>query len=286
MMLNEQIMDIISSLLPVLRQFAMGAYAIAVGGAHAKQLDDVESDLDIYLFTDAILPDEERNRLTLQSDPLIHDAVSYGYGRPFAQAGTDFYWDTLKIECWLRNARFIDDTIQDCVAGIVKRDPVVWTTTGFYNHCCLSDLKSMMPIDDPVGMILRWKRQVDQYPAALRKAIITQHLGAARFWPANFHYDSAIARQDIIYTTGIVQQVLHNLIQVLFAVNEVYFPGDKKLSEAIAYLNHIPEHFIDRMQRLIFPAGPISTELLRDQQRELQALLHEIENLAETYGAY
>ena len=280
-MLNAKLMDIVDALLPALRQFVLGDYGIAVGGAHAKDQDDEESDLDIYLFNDAILPDEERTRLTQQTDATIHDIISWSSGMPFEQAGTDFYWGNLKVECWLRNARSIDGTVQDCLAGVVKRDLVVWTTTGFYNHCCLSDLQHMIPIADPAGMIQRWKSQVCHYPARLRSSIIDQHLGAARFWPANFHYSSAIERQDVIYTTGIIQQVLHNLIQVLFALNEVYFPGDKKLIQAISHFHHVPKHFTDRLQRLIFPADAISTGLLREQQRELQELLHEIEILAE-----
>ncbi len=281
-MFNERISATINTLLPILQRFTFGEYGIAVGGAHAKQLDDAESDLDLYLFSAAVLENDERTRLTLLVDPTIHDAFSYGWLQPFEQAGTDFMMGDLKIECWLRNTRSIQSSIDECIAGIVKREAVTWTTTGFYNHCCLSDLNSMIPLDDPSGLLQRWKEQVNHYPVKLRASIIEQHLAAARFWPSNFHYSSAIERQDVIYTTGIIQQVVHNLIQVLFAVNDTYFPGDKKLAMVIAHLEHVPDQFTECVQSLLYPANLLSVAALRNQQIELQQLLQEIEVIAST----
>ena len=278
-MLNKDTLVAVEVLVPLLRQFVCGEYGIAVGGAHAKNMDDPESDLDLYVFAGAVLPDADRTRLTLQLAPDSRDVVSYGCAEPFEQAGTDFYLKNLKIECWLRNTASIERTIDECLEGVVKRDFVTWTTTGFYNHCCLSDLNSMIPVDDASGILARWKSRIRQYPPKLRDSIIKRHLGSARFWPNNFHYRSAIERKDVIYTTGIIQQVVHNLIQVLFAANEVYFAGDKKLSAAIAHLNNVPDHFPERVQQLLFPGVPVSVDALRSQQQELQNLLKAVETI-------
>jgi len=284
-MLNKDTMVAVEALRPLLRQFVCGEYGIAVGGAHAKNMADVESDLDLYVFARAVLPNPDRTRLTLQLASDIRDVISWGSTEPFEQAGTDFYLSNLKIECWLRNTASIERSIDECVEGVVRRDFVTWTTTGFYNHCSLSDLNSMIPVDDSSGILARWKSRIRQYPPKLRDSIIKQHLGAARFWPNNFHYCSAIERQDVIYTTGIIQQVVHNLIQVLFAASRVYFPGDKKLSESIAHLNHVPDHFQERVQSLLFPGVGATVATLRDQQRELQELLSVVEIIAlENHG--
>jgi hypothetical protein len=286
----------VEALLPLLQRFVRGEYGIAVGGAHAKGTADAESDLDLYVFTEAVLPDDERTELATRFSGDVRDVVSWNYrtpdteadkehgasshSAPFEQAGTDFWLKDLKVECWLRNRALMDRAISECVEGIVRRDLVTWTTTGFYNHCCLSDLKAMIVVDDPNGMLAHWKEQIRVYPPKLREAIVAQHLGAAQFWPFNFHYRSAIERRDVIYTTGIVQQVVHNLIQALFAVNEVYFPGDKKLAEAIAHLSETPHAFAERVESLLCPAQEASVEALRAQQRSLQALLKEVEAIA------
>ncbi|MHB9034786.1 MAG: DUF4037 domain-containing protein, partial [Anaerolineae bacterium] len=122
--------------------------------------------------------------------------------------------------------------------------------------------------------------EIAVYPPKMREAIIKAHLSAARFWPHNFHYASAVERQDVIYTSGIVAQVVHNLIQVLFAINQTYFPGDKKLEAAMAHLGCIPSDCANRIKRLLWPGEACSAAVLRTQQQELQSLLRDVESLA------
>ena len=276
-MLDSKTHAIVDELLPLIRSFTSCEYGIAVGGAHAKGVADSESDLDIYLFTRGALKNSERESLTVRYSSKISDIVTWGNEEPFDQGGSDFYFDKTKIECWLRNSDNISNSVSECKEGIVKQELVRWTTTGFYNHCCLSDLKHMIPIEDPCEILLKWQTDIREYPPKLREAIIQKHLSGARFWPNNFHYKSAVERQDIVYTTGIIQQVIHNLIQVLFAVNRAYFPGDKKLEQALGKLDILPERFIERMITLIFPAEKASVETLRAQQHNLQQLLKDVE---------
>lgn len=280
-MLNSQIRTIVGELIPLLAQLCLADYGIAVGGAHAKGTDDPESDLDLYVFTASAHKNTERSRLATVYSPDITDLISWGPDDPFEQGGTDFYYKGLKVECWLRNREIIDRAITECREGVVTRELVTWTTMGFYNHCALSDIKVMLPVEDPAGIIARWQSEIAVYPPKLQAAIIRTHLGAARFWPHNFHYSSAVERQDVIYTSGIVQQVVHNLIQVLFAVNLTFFPGDKKLATAISHLVRTPVQCVERINRLLLPQEPVSVALLRAQQLELQRLLHDVEHLVE-----
>ena len=274
--------ELAHELAPLLRQFVHGEYGIALGGAHAKGVEDAESDLDLYIFARDILPNAERTRLCRQLIGNEPQVVSWGHDAVFTQAGTDFYYQGQKVECWLRHADLISTSVAECRRGIVKREFVTWTTTGFYNHCVLSDLSHMVPLEDPAGMLARWQREVAVYPPELRQAIMEQHLSAAHFWPDNFHYLSAIERCDLIYVTGIVQQAAHNLIQVLFALNRVYFPGDKKLDVAIRLLPLKPERVEERLQRLIFPGAQPTKELLSEQGEELRRLVREVDVLAHT----
>jgi predicted nucleotidyltransferase len=275
---------VVDDLLPVVRRFATSDYGIALGGAHAKGTADPESDLDLYVFSDTILSTDKRVRLLTDFGPPVGGIVSWGDDSPFVQAGTDFLHHELHVECWMRSRQHIDSSIAECNAGTVRRDMVSWTTTGFYNHCALSDLQAMIPLEDPVGMLASWRQQIQVYPPRLRRAIIQQHVQAAAFWPANFHYSSAVERTDVIYTTGIVQQVLHNMVQVLFALNEVYFPGDKKVALALGALRSIPDGFVERMLDLLAPGQSLHVDVLRAQQQALQVLLAEIQGLVEDAG--
>ena len=279
-MTTINIPPIVNELLSLFRQLPIGEYGIALGGAHAKGVDDAESDVDVYVFAHEVLPNDERARLAASVADASPPMSIWGQTAPFDQAGTDFYVRGIKIECWLRNADHIAATIAECREGVVRRDLVTWTTTGFYNHCALSDVYHMAPVEDPAGLLAHWKADVAVYPPKLREAIIACHLPAAHFWPRNFHYASAVERADIIYTTGIIQQVIHNLIQVVFALNGAYFPGDKKLNAVLSHLPTQPEQFVPRIERLIFPAAEPDRALLRRQREELICLVDEVDRLA------
>jgi len=278
-MMPEAIASIVAELLPLVRGFARGEYAIALGGAHAKGTADDESDVDLYLFANSVLPTEERTRMVVAFSSEVEGAYSWQDDAPFPDTGTDFHFRGRRIECWLRNAERVEQTIAECQQGVVKRGFVTWTTTGFYNHCCLSDVKAMVPVEDPSGIIARWKSQVAVYPGKLRETIINQHLAAAGFWPDNFHYMSAIKRGDVIYTSGIVQQVVHNLIQVLFALNETYFSGDKQLAQALDHLPRQPPRLGERITSLLLPSPPATPDVLRQQREALRSLLHDVRSM-------
>ncbi|MHB1356872.1 MAG: DUF4037 domain-containing protein [Anaerolineae bacterium] len=278
-MLDTEIRAVVGELIPLLTQLCLEEYGIAVGGAHAKGTDDSESDLDLYVFTANAHRNTERSRLASQFSPDITELISWGPDDPFVQGGTDFYYKGHKVECWLRNRQIIDRAIADGREGILTRELVTWTITGFYNHCALSDIKVMLPVVDPAGIIASWQSEIAVYPPKLQNTIINNHLSAARFWPHNFHYSSAVERQDVIYTSGIVQQVVHNLIQVMFAINQTYFPGDKKLAKAIGHLARTPASCVDRIHWLLLPQETVNVALLRRQQVELQQLLKDVEAL-------
>lgn len=278
-MLEQKLVAVINDLLPLLRSLCLADYGIALGGAHAKGVDDAESDLDLYVFTANAHGNTDRTRLAAAFSPEITQLVSWGDDNPFIQGGTDFYYKGIKVECWLRASWLIETAIKDSHEGLIKRDYVTWTTTGFYNHVALSDIKVMKPLDDPTGLLARWQQEIAVYPEKLYEAVINTHLPAARFWPHNFHYSSAVERLDVIYTTGIVAQVVHNLIQVLFAVNRTYFPGDKKLANALSHLERLPGDCVKRINGLLWPGEACTVQVLQAQQQELQRLVQEVAEL-------
>jgi len=284
MIIPESVQRVVSDLVPLVRRFARGEYAIALGGSYAKGTADDEADVDLYLFAHDVLPGEERTRVASAFSSEIESIVSWGEDAPFSNAGTDFRFRGENVECWLRDIGHIERSIAECREGVVKREFVTWTTTGFYNHCCLSDLTVMAALDDPFDVIARWKSAVAAYPPKLRKAIVGQHLAAAGFWPENFHYKSAIERRDVVYVTGIVQQVVHNLVQVVFALNEVYFPGDKRLDVAMEHLSQQPPELCERIRALLFPGTPATREVLREQREALRSLLGDVRDMAARAG--
>jgi hypothetical protein len=143
----------------------------------------------------------------------------------------------------------------------------------------LADVHSLRPLDDPRGVLARWKAQVAEYPEPLRSAILRRFMGEAAFWPGNPHYRTAVERADVLYTSGIVQLVAHALVQVLFALNRVYFPGEKRVAESVRRLERAPRDFSARLETLIAPGVPPGVAALRAQRAGLAALVGEVGRL-------
>jgi hypothetical protein len=271
--------DLARRLLPLVREFCVGPYGIALGGSHAKECGDAHSDVDLYLFADRVLPGGERRRRVIDALGEASGAVSWGRDDPFVEGGTDFGHHGVRVECWLRSASHVERTIAACRRGEVRRDYVVWTVMGFFGHAALADVRSMRILEDAGGMLARWKAEVEAYPEPLRRALLGRFMREAAFWPGNFHYHTAIERADVIYTSGIVQQVAQALVQVAFALNREYFPGEKKLAGSLAALPLRPDAFPARLQSLLTIGKDPDVAALRGQRRELAALVAEMERL-------
>jgi hypothetical protein len=275
---------VVQALLPLVRRFATGEYGIALGGSHAKGTGDERSDVDIYLFAECVLSADRRRALAEQVCGADGGVVCWGMDEPFVEGGTDFRYGGQTVEVWIREARSVAETIERCLRGEVEREYRAWTVMGFFNYAVLSDVRSMRIVDDPSGMLEEWKRRVAEYPPALRRAIVARFLAEAKFWPGNVHYRSAVERGDAIYAAGIAHQVACALVQVVFALNEVYFPGEKRLARALGRLPAAPRAFAARVEALLWPGAPASVAELCAQARELDALVEEVEALASAAG--
>lgn len=271
-------------LLPLLRQFCVGPYGIAIGGSYAKGSHDALSDVDVYLFSQQVRSGLQRNKLVVEALGETTAPVFWGCEDSFIEGGTDFSYQGCRVECWLRNTRQVEGTIASCRQGIIRREHVAWTVMGFFNYVVLADVRTMQIVEDPHGVLARWKEDVSTYPEPLRQAILRRFMAAATFWPENFHYRSAIERADRIYTSGIVQQVLYALIQVTFALNREYFPGEKKLAQVLEKLLVQPSVFSVRIQALLCPEEYLSVAKLRKQQQELCTLVTDMEQLVLNHG--
>lgn len=270
--------EIVAGLLPMLRTWVAGEYGIAIGGSYAKGSGDSLSDVDIYLFANEVLPAARRAERVVDVFGAEARPESWGADEPFVQGGTDFWHGGQRVECWLRSTREMDRTLRACLGGEVRREYVVWTVMGFLSYTALADVHSMRVVDDPHGILARWNAAVATYPEALRRSILGRFMPEAAFWPENFHYRTAVQRADVIYTSAIVQQVLQALIQVVFALNRVYFPGEKRLAHAMETLPVQPSGFAGRVQELLAPPS-VDLAGLETQRRDLADLVAEMRAL-------
>ncbi len=263
----------VAALLPLLHRLCVGRVSIAIGGSRAKGGADRWSDLDLYLFSMDVPPRQERERLVTTMLPNASEVTSWGCDDSFVEGGTDFVLDGVRVECWHRNETSVEEKLQASLNGEIRRQYSAWAVMGFFDHAVLADIRTMQIVTDANGTINRWKQAVRVYPEALRRSLLHRFIREVGFWPNNPHYRSAIERVDRIYTAAIVQHTLHALIQVLFALNREYFPGEKQLARAMDTLTLRPQGLSDRISRILNPGTAMGCDELAGQARALADLV-------------
>lgn len=270
--MDENTQRKIDELTELLKQTANGKCAIALAGAHAKGTADAASDIDFYLFAQEAKPYEERKRLICSAadagtEPwldLSFDATPWGGTMDFMYRGTP-------IETTARTISMMDRVVTDCLNGKFEIIPATWTSNGYYTFIYLCELSFIKPVWDPDGILAAYQQKAAVYPAPLRRSIIKTFMGRANTWIDNFHYESAVRRADILFTAPIVLHTVMDMIQVIFALNRVYFTGDKKLEAALSKMECCPAALRSNLAFLLStPRDPEQLDLQRQLLRQVR----------------
>ena len=257
----------IETLVELLKETTEGKCAIALAGAHAKGTADASSDIDLYVFAERAKPRAQRLDLICGiADPGTTPWVDDFDAAPWG-GGMDFLYQGTPVEAVGRTLDRMDRVVGDCLEGKFEIIPATWTSNGYYTFIYLCELSFIKPVWDPDGVLAAYQEKASVYPEPLRRAVLETFLGRAGTWIDNFHYESAVRRGDILFTAPIVLHTIMDMVQVVFALNRVYFTGDKKLEAALAKMPYCPEA-LGPEQLDILLSTPRDPEHL-EQQRQL-----------------
>lgn len=266
----------IEELVELLKKTVEGKCAIALAGAHAKGVADAASDIDLYIFAERAKPYQQRLELIRRVADLgsaswvdeQFDAAPWGGGMNFLYRGTP-------VEVSGRTLERMDQVVGDCLKGKFEIIPATWTSNGYYTFIYLCELSFIKSVWDPDGVLAEYQKKAAVYPEPLRRAILETFMGRIETWMDNFHYESAIRRGDILFTAPIVLHTLMDMVQVVFALNRVYFTGDKKLEAALSKMPFCPEALRPCQLDILLTAAR-DPETLAQQRRLLRQTRDEL----------
>ncbi len=261
----DELQPVIAELLPLCRVLGEGKRAVSIGGSYGKGTFDGSSDLDFRLFCERKLEPPE--------------AFEEAYAR--VQAAIDRWAEKgVTIDgCWVRTTGPIDETLDAWIDGQGQPDDIVWTIWGYY---LLTDVYNQFVIDDPDGILSGWRTKLDVYPPKMKLAILERHLKSIRYWRDDYHYRHKVERGDVVFLAGLTSKLIHDLIQILFALNETYYPGDGNNLEFVADFELAPEGFGDKVKAILYPSvdGERTGGAARQAQYDrLMALIDEVEEI-------
>lgn len=178
--------------------------------------------------------------------------------------------------CWVRRIPDIDQELNHWLQGQLKPADKVWTVWGYYLPV---DIYYQQAVDDPFGVIAEWRQRLEPYPPSLKQAVLDRHLGSLRYWRNDYHYANKVKRKDPVFLAGLSARLVHDLVQVVFALNNAHFIGDGSNLEFIRRFPLQPEGFAARVRSALYP--PAAQDMYERQREVLIGLIDDLARLAE-----
>ena len=201
--------------------------AVALGGSRgAGGLGAAAgSDMDVEVYTRDEIPVDARRAIVEATGGAARAEMDHRYWGPadeWVHPATGIHVDVVYFDAgWM----------EDRIAAVLDRhEPSLGYTTCFWHT-----VRGCVPLADPNGWLSALKERADvPYPDELRARIVGLNhpvLRAALPSYAN-QLAKAAARRDLVSVDHRLAGLLASYFDVLFAVNRVTHPGEKRLVEA------------------------------------------------------
>ena len=237
--------------------------AIALGGSRATGRNDEKSDYDVYVYLTA--PLEEAYRRVILSKYCSYMEI----GNTFWELEDDVtLLDGIDMDIIYRNledfARGIASVVDDCTA---------WNG---YTTCMWHNLITSRILFDRTGRLQKLQvRYQIPYPQKLKENIISRNLNLLSGMLPSFDTQilKAENRGDLVSVNHRVTEFLASYFDILFALNEMTHPGEKRMQHICAKeCNILPEHFDSNLNRLFGdmfrkPIYPVIRDMVEEIRR-------------------
>ncbi|MER3419131.1 MAG: DNA polymerase subunit beta [Chloroflexota bacterium] len=234
-----------------------GVVAVAVGDAFAHGMERPHTEIALAIYYDPATPPpvatlravarelDERHPEDAASEP--------GAWGPWLNGGARLIVDGRHVDWLYRDLRRVEQVVADCLAGRVTCDYQPRYPHGFHNHIYLGELHTCRPLHDPQGTLAALKEQVATYPPAMRRAIIERYLAEAE---ATFQAArQAAAAGDVFYVSGCLFRGVACLVQVLYALEERYFLGERRALHEVTGFARRPAGFVGDVASVLGQPG-------------------------------
>jgi hypothetical protein len=196
--------------------------AIALGGSEGAGEADALSDSDLYVYADAAIPVEARRAIADDfADRIEIDNRFWEPGDEWIDRASGRGVDIMyRTPAW----------IQDQLARVLERHEA---SVG-YSTCFWWNILHSRALYDPTGWYANLQQTARQpCPAELRQAIVTKNFPILRDNISSYRrqIEAAIERGDWISVHHRVNAFLASYWDILFAVNGVPHPGEKRMAD-------------------------------------------------------
>ena len=229
--------------------------AIGLGGSLAGGETDAHTDIDLYIYTHETIPLRKRQELVedLGASRADMNLTFWDLGDQWFDkaSGTEvdlIYWDP----------QWIGDEI---IKVVEKHQASMGYTTCFWRT-----INETRILSDRNAWLADLKSNCDiPYPSALQRAIVEKNHPVLRLVIPSYYNQvkKALDRGDLVSLNHRVAAFLASYFDILFAVNGVLHPGEKKMLKfATSHCDVLPGDFEVKINTLFREAGGNSPGVL------------------------
>lgn len=247
--------------------------AITLAGSCTAKRNDSLSDIDIDIFVKSDISLEQRKR-------IISPLASYSeIGNDFFGPGDEFILKENNIPIDI--VYFSLDWIKDNLNTVLFNHSA---STG-YTTCFWNNISKGVIIYDPSGELQSLKDKCNiPYPTELKKNIFLKNYPILINNLSSYSNQiiKAIKRNDLISVNHRLSAFLASYFDIIFAINEIPHPGEKRLLDIISnQCTKVPKDFKNNITTLLIESNnsvDIVSKNIETLVNNLDILLHE-ENL-------
>jgi hypothetical protein len=194
--------------------------AIAMAGSGVSPAHDVASDIDLYVYWSSPIPVGERARLIRpRVERLELDNRYWELGDEWVERASG-----VRIDVTYRQTRWIEEQLQ----RVIERHEAQlgYTTSLWYNVLTSHLLFDRNAWFDRLRFLAK-----KPYPDGLARAIVAKNHPVLRSTLSSYLHqiELAIDRQDAVSVNHRVTAFLASYFDILFAINRLPHPGEKRL---------------------------------------------------------
>lgn len=230
-----------------------GLRAIALGGSRSRGEASQNSDYDIGLYYDGGSLDLASLEKALKSlddrhrDGLLNPPGAWG---PWINGGA---WLTVggePVDILLRDLSRVEQTVNDCVAGVITIDYQAGHPFGFVNAIYAAETHYCQPLwqDEraPLDRLKAILHAEGEYPPRMRETMVRRFMWEAWFSLACAR--TAAHRGDFHYAEGAVFRAVSAWTAVLYALNFRYMMNEKGALSRVRELARKPADMEGRVR--------------------------------------
>ena len=240
--------------------------AIAIGGSGTAKTSDNLSDIDVYVFIENDIPVSDREEIVRQY------SSKYEVGGEYFGSGDEFFVDELnqQLDVMYWNTKWFKSIVENVW---VKYYPSNGYTTAF-----LYTLNNFQIIYNTDNWLSDLQKSIKtEYPKELKENIIKRNIMLMYDKPFASYYEQiekAIKRNDIISINHRISAFLASYFDIIFAVNELLHPGEKRLIQyALNNCKILPDKFEENITNLLNQPNSETLEILNKMIAKLKEVL-------------